>query len=960
MIRTFQSLRFVLMVGIGGGAPGPPVSEDSQEEDIRLGDIVVGFPKDSHSGVLQYDMGKLESHGRFTIRSHLNKPPKALLTAVGILQSEHDFGEGEMVQYLQSSLGYLQKKRTKKLKAYHFPGRGKDLLFKADYNHEDNEKNCSQPYAALASAAYAKDLLRVVQPKEVENTKAIAEIVQELHDAVRQINNVTEHIELTQQERQRDEILRRLSPLEPQKRHQDIRSSRVPGTGKWLLDEPNFKDWCSGKNSHRVLCCSGIPGAGKSVLASLVIDHITALSNGPVLNVGIAFIYCDYRDQALQTPINLAASLLGQLLSIPSSLPQEVIEIYQKKYRKNNLFEQGDIDAMLLHACQQFDRAYICIDALDEAQNREALLNSLRKLIPLVQLFVTGRPHIPAIVERYFVGALRINIEATKDDIERFVATKIDEDWARDKYLMDENLKHEILGEVAKASQKMFLLPILQIQMVLDERTKANRRSALNKLPGELYKAFESTIDRIVRQSRSSSDLALDILMWTHLAERPLNVNELFDALAVKIGDKDLDTDNFPSRQSWLDCCLGLVIVDEETSTVRLVHFSLQEYLHTRGEYYFNRGHDRIAKTCLTYLCFDRILASPASDGDVLLRNFPFLDYAASQWEHHTRKEINLSKQSTDLSVSYLLQTQSSLRSSLVFLLKNLSSEYRVNTENFFGSFSGFHIAAYLGAHLEVFKLLTSRKPEDIDLKERYNNRTPLSYAVEAGHLEVVRHLIDTCKAKIDNGGGEYTTLGYAAREGHVEVVRLLVNTDQIDLNAKTTGFGETPLFCAAARGHFKVVDFLINTHQLKVNPSKSNVYCQTPLSVAAENGHIEVVKLLIEANVADINSEDGCGCTPLIYAALHGSTEIVRLLVNTKGVDINHVDIEGRTAFSYALARGYVEIAELLNTEEVDLNSKSWWVDQMLQTYAHVVVAAQLLRLQHQDHPFEPVLEKD
>ncbi|KAF3271318.1 hypothetical protein TWF217_005716 [Orbilia oligospora] len=768
MIRTFQSLRFVLMVGIGGGAPGPPVSEDSQEEDIRLGDIVVGFPKDSHSGVLQYDMGKLESHGRFTIRSHLNKPPKALLTAVGILQSEHDFGEGEMVQYLQSSLGYLQKKRTKKLKAYHFPGRGKDPLFKADYNHEDNEKNCSvcdlnqterridrdtdnpvvhygliasgntvmksarqrdelrdrhkvicfemeaaglvdnfpclvtrgtcdysddhkndlwQPYAALASAAYAKDLLRVVQPKEVENTKAIAEIVQELHDAVRQINNVTEHIELTQQERQRDEILRR----------------RVTGTGKWLLDEPNFKDWCSGKNSHRVLCCSGIPGAGKSVLASLVIDHITALSNGPVLNVGIAFIYY----------------------------------------------------------------------ALDEAQNREVLLNSLRKLIPLVQLFVTGRPHIPAIVERYFVGALRINIEATKDDIERFVATKIDEDWARDKYLMDENLKHEILGEIAKASQKMFLLPILQIQM--------------------LYKAFESTIDRIVRQSRSSSDLALDILMWTHLAERPLNVNELFDALAVKIGGKDLDTDNFPSRQSWLDCCLGLVIVDEVTSTVRLVHFSFQEYLHTRGEYYFNRGHERIAKPCLTYLCFDRILASPASDGDVLLRNFPFLDYAASQWGHHTRKEINLSKQSTDLSVSYLLQMQSSLRSSLVFLLKNLSSEYRVNTENFFGSFSGFHIAAYLGAHLEVFKLLTSRKPEDIDLKERYNNRTPLSYAVEAGHLEVVRHLIDTCKAKIDNGGGEYTTLGYAAREGHVEVVRLLVNTDQIDLNANTTEFGETP-----------------------------------------------------------------------------------------------------------------------------------------------------------------------
>ncbi|KAF3109323.1 hypothetical protein TWF103_005199 [Orbilia oligospora] len=45
MIRTFQSLRFVLMVGIGGGAPGPPVSEDSQEEDIRLGTLSWDSPK---------------------------------------------------------------------------------------------------------------------------------------------------------------------------------------------------------------------------------------------------------------------------------------------------------------------------------------------------------------------------------------------------------------------------------------------------------------------------------------------------------------------------------------------------------------------------------------------------------------------------------------------------------------------------------------------------------------------------------------------------------------------------------------------------------------------------------------------------------------------------------------------------------------------------------------------------
>ncbi|KAK6331278.1 hypothetical protein TWF730_004365 [Orbilia blumenaviensis] len=618
MVRTFQNLRFVLMVGIGGGAPGPPVSEDSQEEDIRLGDVVVGFPKDSHSGVLQYDMGKLETCRQFTIRSHLNKPPKALLTAVGTLQSQHDFEEGEMVQYLQQAIQRMQK--MKKLRAYRFPGRDKDQLFKADYHHPDeNTKGCSacdenqketridrdtdnpvvhygliasgnavmksaqqrdqlrdkekvvcfemeaaglmnnfpclvirgicdysddhkndlwQPYAALAAAAYAKDLLRVVQPKEVQNTKAIVDVIEGLRDTVHQMQKVTERIEFMQQDKQRDEILQWLSPLEPLKRHQDVRSIRVPDTGHWLLDEPNFQDWHSGTNTNRALCCSGIPGAGKTVITSLVIDYLRKISADSELKSGLGCVYCDYRDQTLQTPMNLLGSLLGQMLSTLPDLPKEVIQLYRENHQGQKPLEQCDVESMLLDACKNLDKAYICVDAIDECQNKESFLKSLLKLLPSAYIFITGRPHIPAIIDQHFGGALKITIEANKSDIKKFVAMKLDEDWARDKYLMDEKLKEEILRKIGTASQKMFLLPALQIQMVLDERTKANRRSALDKLPAELYEAFGNTIERIRRQSQSSSSLAMDILMWAHLAERPLRVNEFLDALAVKLGIK--------------------------------------------------------------------------------------------------------------------------------------------------------------------------------------------------------------------------------------------------------------------------------------------------------------------------------------------------------------------------------------------------------------------------------------
>lgn len=59
---TFPNVRFWLMVGIDGGIPNPP------EVDIRLGDVVVSITTDQGPGVIQYDLGRIESddfHGIF-------------------------------------------------------------------------------------------------------------------------------------------------------------------------------------------------------------------------------------------------------------------------------------------------------------------------------------------------------------------------------------------------------------------------------------------------------------------------------------------------------------------------------------------------------------------------------------------------------------------------------------------------------------------------------------------------------------------------------------------------------------------------------------------------------------------------------------------------------------------------------------------------------------------------------
>jgi nucleoside phosphorylase len=124
MLSTFRSIRFGLMVGIGGGVP-------SKETDIRLGDIVVSKPTESSGGVVQYDYGNAIEEGRFECTSALNKPPQVLLTAVTKLQADHMVDDSRIPILLSEMVA----KRPAKMSNFTHRGQQQDRLFRADYDH---------------------------------------------------------------------------------------------------------------------------------------------------------------------------------------------------------------------------------------------------------------------------------------------------------------------------------------------------------------------------------------------------------------------------------------------------------------------------------------------------------------------------------------------------------------------------------------------------------------------------------------------------------------------------------------------------------------------------------------------------------------------------------------------------------------------------------------------------------
>lgn len=124
MLHSFPNIRVALMVGIGGGAP-------TNQNDIRLGDVVVSIPKDGRGGVYQYDYGKRIQDRGFQTTCHLNQPPSVVLTAISKLKSNYDIDGHKIDEAIKAILE--EKPRLKK--HYSRPPPGTDVLFASHVVH---------------------------------------------------------------------------------------------------------------------------------------------------------------------------------------------------------------------------------------------------------------------------------------------------------------------------------------------------------------------------------------------------------------------------------------------------------------------------------------------------------------------------------------------------------------------------------------------------------------------------------------------------------------------------------------------------------------------------------------------------------------------------------------------------------------------------------------------------------
>lgn len=1103
MVRSFPDLRFVLMVGIAGGAP-------SQKHDVRLGDVVVSVPCDGAGGVYQYDYGVCKQKGAFEVYGHLNAPPTCVLNAVAKLTRNYEKNGVDLraqVDGVLESYAHLREKYARP--------QTDDVLYKAKYTHpkiecrskpevldmtdgsdsehdsidsEPGDKNeCSavceekwirkrkdrtpdknatvihygliasgnskvedanfrdkhakennilcfemeaagimnrfpcivirgicdycdthinkkwQGYAAMVAAAYARDLLQAIPATSVARERKLAadyqRLVAELDSMQTTVKEVRQQNEIMMLNQHQEKVVAWLSAPPTSVNAANARQNRHEGTGQWFLDSPDFCDWKDWKAaSRKCLWLKGMPGSGKTVLVTRIIDHLEQLHHGKDDCITIGFFY-DYSDNELQNVDGMARSfstqLYRQLCTRGGNFSAELERLYNKSLPRGEKPSAVDLVRPLGAMFGGPLKVYMVLDAMDESKERQRLVDWLRKFLAAiknqasVKLIMTSRPEtdfngqIPSLIGRS--NCVELDKTAVNVDIGTFVDFSINNDDipSLSKWKKLPFIHQRIRDELCSKADGMFRWAALQLKEIEHCFDLGDVERALANLPKDLNTTYSRTLERLPEHHKEKAIRLLHFLLYV---KRPLSLEEAVDIVAVQIGggsDSGFHPDRrMPEPTDIVKFYPDLVAITHERKPYRheticnihLAHFSVKEYLWDQAGFSEGEAAVNITRTCTAYL-------SSTYQHDFLQKsahppppcNFPFDDYAHSFLGFYA----HLAEQfSTDCDP---------IEEVLFSFLERLSTN---GSKSYFGA-APLVWASLYGLVKTLRRLLAARR-WDVNRKyfskhegRNYNGTSALADACREGHEGAVRLLLEN-GARPWNGSNWNYELAITSDQGHIQILKLLV-----DRGADIThpGFRKRlgPLEIASGRGHLDVVRYFLgqfaaditngtslndaimaaasaynedDNHQanLKIvqelvsaggsihHINERPIYSHgTTLAAASWAENWALVRYLVEQGF-EINQNAGSYGTGVLTAIYSGNLEIVEFLL----LNGANVDVRGGRALRYASEKGWLEIVQLLLKYGANVNDRGNWGETALydaSKYGHLEIVQLLLK---------------
>jgi hypothetical protein len=252
-------------------------------------------------------------------------------------------------------------------------------------------------------------------------TLAVANDITEIATNIKETGEGIQKLRLNQHER---EIRDWLSAPEPSINYENALEQRHKGTGVWFTDGEAFSDWK--KQSNSFLWLHGIPGCGKTVLSSTIIEQLnSAITPGQVL----LYFYFTFNDTNKQTLENMLRSLVYQLYQRLPETREPLEQLWESTKGGNRQLSRTSLKDVLLAMLSKANDVSIVLDALDEATTRSDLLVWLRSVLEAescaCRILVTARREedIESALLRWMSPEDRISIQQgdVNDDIRAYV-----------------------------------------------------------------------------------------------------------------------------------------------------------------------------------------------------------------------------------------------------------------------------------------------------------------------------------------------------------------------------------------------------------------------------------------------------------------------------------------------------------------------------------------------------------
>ncbi|KAG6841082.1 hypothetical protein C0991_001990 [Blastosporella zonata] len=486
------------------------------------------------------------------------------------------------------------------------------------------------------------------------------------------------------------------------------------GTCEWMAKKPKYTEWISRKETP-ILVVYGIPGAGKTILSSWLINQATsrAVDNQDI----VLYHFFKASDDSRCTSLAAIRSLIDQLYEhlhqnrhpLLARLESELETLSTKKQ-----VSYSQLWAIFTSLVPQFNAApsststivTIIVDAMDECKNSKEFVRDLYKQVHAasgaIRVVVTSRKSGNHVTEFTRAPLNRAAIlEITTDDVKRDIAIYTKYKITKIERLQGEihrNLRNSVIMELGKAEnhQGMFLWSYLMCKEV----KRALQVSAIWHLLKNLPKGLDAMYAQICSRlaiNETLYEFGRSVLQWIVTSSRPLRFAELEQALKTQATVKDSVTSDFFEHQVFFDeeYGLGLLwsrkdIVEacgdlvsytglDDGDMIGLIHLSVRNFLCSDPKQLQDlptnlvpslspflvdipRAESQLGATCLEYLLGEAVCSDPyfqrpvgleprQSSHQDVIKRHPFLDYSLLYWAEYASNTFMLSPAVEDIGI---------------------------------------------------------------------------------------------------------------------------------------------------------------------------------------------------------------------------------------------------------------------------------------------------------------------